>query len=349
MAKTGLLRAAAPVAPPTAAGDRRQALVTQVLSAVRRRKWIILGAVLGCLIAGLILTLLITPQYTATSTLEIRRESENITNVAGVEPKSGYADQEFYQTQYGLLRSTTLADRVATELRLYDNAKFFEMFGGGEGWFVDGRVKAGASTRGARVRAAGEMLLQHFVVAPQRLSRLVQISFTSPDPGLSKQITDKWAQAFIQVTLERRYGATAYARTFLEQRLAQLRQRIDQSERRLVDYAGQQGIVNLPSETSGPQAVERSLVGEDLGALNKALGEATADRVAAQSRAASPVGAVTEALTNSAITSLRQTRGEKAADYARLMVQFERDYPPAKALESEIAQLTSRSRARNNG
>ncbi|MEG8026199.1 hypothetical protein QP162_20835 [Sphingomonas aurantiaca] len=68
------------------------------------------------------------------------------------------------------------------------------------------------------------------------------------------------------MTLARRYDATSYARNFLEQRLVQLRSRINDSERQLVDYASRQGIVNLPASTTEG---ERSIVAEDLANTNR--------------------------------------------------------------------------------
>ena len=50
-------------------------------------------------------------------------------------------------------------------------------------------------------------------------------------------------------------------------------------------------------------------------------------------------GAVPEALTNTAIATLRQKRGEAAADYAKLLTQFEPQYPSARALAAEISRL----------
>ncbi len=146
-------------------------------------------------------------------------------------------------------------------------------------WFEDGRVIGGRSTREDRIKEAGDILLDHLTVNPQRLSRLVDISFTSPDPALSKQIVDTWGQVFIQITLQRRYEATSYARHFLDDRLAQLRTRIEQSERMLVDYAGREGIVNLPASTpvpgEGAGANERPLIADDLATLNRELARAT--------------------------------------------------------------------------
>ena len=121
-------------------------LLSHYLGVIRRRKWLVLGVVVTALAVSLVLTLMATPQYTANTTVEIRREEMNITRVRGVEPEAGAADMEFYQTQYGLLRSRTLAERVATEQRLMDDARFFQLNGSrdAERWFENGRVRPGA-------------------------------------------------------------------------------------------------------------------------------------------------------------------------------------------------------------
>lgn len=336
-APRGFLRASSTQAVP---------LLTQYLTIARRRKWLILAAVVSALVAGLVLTLLMTPKYTATTTLEIQRENYNIVKVEGVEPEASPIDMEFYQTQYGLLRAQSLAERVATDLKLANDQQFFERFGAPEAekWFVDGRPRAGASSPQERTRKAGDILLRHFNVAPVRLSRLVNIAFTSPDPAFSVRVVNAWAEHFIETNLARRFDATAYARKFLEERLEQLRARLDESERRVVAYAARQGIINLPAGAGanageGGVAAERSIVVDDLVALNTALAQATADRVRAESRLRSQGGSVAEALDNQAISGLRQRRAELSSEYAKMLVQFEPQYPPARALQRQIQQL----------
>lgn len=330
----------------------RVPVIAQYLRIARRRKWLVLGAMAVALAAGLIITLLMTPQYTAVITLEIQRENFNIVKVQGVEPESSPVDVEFYQTQYGLLRSQSLAERVATDLRLTDDQKFFEMFGArdAEPWFRNGRVIAGASTLQQRSRRAGEILLRHVNIQPVRLSRLVNVQFSSPDPEFSARIGNAWARYFIEATLQRRFDATSYARKFLEQRLDQLRGRLDESERLLVAYASRQGIINLPASVgpNGESQGERSLVADDLTALNRELAQATADRVKAESRLRGDGGLAPEALQNEAISGLRQRRAELTGEYSKLLVQFEPDYPTVRALQTQIQQL-DRSIAREEG
>lgn len=333
-----------------AAGRRRPfdvvPFLTQVFSIVRRRKWFIMAAISGSLIIGLLLTLFATPQFTAASTLEIRRDASNFINVQGAEPERqpNAVDMEFYQTQYGLLRSRALAERVAASLNFQDDPYFFQLMDNGRAgeWFENGRVRPGASTRDERVREAGDALLENLYVVPERLSRLVAIRFTSPEPELSQRVVNAWTENFIQSNLERRFEATSYARRFLEERLAQLRLRIDESERRLVAYAAREGIVNVPTGAGGGPgggSAEHALVADDLGNLNRALAQATADRMQAESRLNASPGTVNEALNNMAITGLRQRRAEAAAEYSRLMVQFDPEYPAAQALQTQIEQL----------
>lgn len=340
---------------PADGGSRFNLSLAQILAIMKKRKWLLVGSIVGALLLGLIVTLLTTPQYTSTTVVEIQRETRNFTNVDGVNSRTSDAiDPEFYETQAGLLRSVELANNVATSNRLQDDANFFEMFGSrkAKNWFNDGRLIVGASTREERVAEASKILLDNVTVTIERLSRLATISFTSPDRNFSKKIVDAWSARFIQATLDRRYAATSYARKFLESRLGQLRTRIDQAERQLVDYAAQQGIVNLPSESaSTPGSTtqpERSLVAEDLVALNKELATATAERIEAQSRLGARGGDVQEALGNTGISQMRSKRAELSSQYADLLQRFEPNYPPAQALKAQITTL-DQSIAREEG
>jgi succinoglycan biosynthesis transport protein ExoP len=325
--------------------NRAVPVIRQYMRIAVRWRWTIIGIAAGCLVLGLIATLLTTPKYTASTVLEISRESNKITEIQGVEREASVADQEFYQTQYGLLQSRTLSERVAGQLKLADDPKFFQMFKAKVKGTAFDQVNGRYSPNGReeRLRAAGEVLLKNVAVSPTRLSRLVEIDFTSPDPALSARVANTWSESFIQITLERRFQATAYARKFLEGRLEQLRVKLEESERQLVAYASEQKIINLPGSTAadGTRLPDRSVDVDDLIALNTALSQSTADRIQAEARyqQARRGGVGAEQLRNEAVNALRQKRAELAAEYQRLMVQFEPGYNGAKAVAAQIAQL----------
>ena len=329
-------------------------ILRHYLRVAMRWRYVILGVVGVCALFGLIATLLMTPKYTATSTLEISRESDKVTSFQGVEQEVSVADQEFYQTQYGLLKSRSLSERVASQLRLIDDPKFFELFGASSREpaleLSSGRYPA--SGRTVRQRIAGEILLKHLDISPTRLSRLVDVHFTSPNPDFSARVANAWAENFIQTNLERKVQATSYGRSVLQQQLTGLKEKLDESQRQLVAYASAERIINLPAQSSGDGRAtsERSITADNLATLNNALSQATADRIQAEARyrQTGNAGASTEALRNQAINTLRQKRAELAAEYQRLMTQFEPGYPAAKALQSQIDQL-DRSIAREEG
>lgn len=303
-----------------------------------RRRWVIAGVVGACLIAALLATLLMTPRYTATATIEISRQQDRVIAVQEVRPESSAVDMEFYQTQWSLLRARSLAERVARDLKLADNDNFLKLFGEDDSDLFGVGEQNSPAARANRLRKVVEVLLDHAIISPTRGSRIVDVSFTSPDPQLSAQIANAWTSHFIDSNLSRRFEATAYARRFLEDRLDKIRQRLEQSERLLVAYAGRQKIVNLPasSGSGSGSGVDRPVVAEDLKNLNDALAEATAERLKAQGRL-SGSSSSTEVLENTAINALRQKRGEAAAEYAKLIAQFQPDYPPARAIAQQIA------------
>lgn len=329
-------------------------LIRQLLRILMRRRYLILGTVAICMIAGLVVTLLMTPKYTATAVVEISRESSKITDFQGVERETSIADQEFYQTQYGLLKARSLAERVATELNLIDDPAFFQRFDVDQDKpaFQSNNGRYPAAGRADRKRIAGEILIKQVRVDPTRLSRLVNIMFTSPDAAFSAKVANQWAQSFIETNLERKTQATSYGRAALQRQLGQLKERLDQSQRQLVSYAAQERIINLPtnSTSTGRATPERSIVADELASLNAALSQATADRIQMQARydQGGRSGATAEALRNVAINNLRQRRAELAADYQRLMVQFEPEYPSAKAIKTQLDQI-DRSIAREEG
>lgn len=331
---------------PTAAAPATEQipLIRQYLRIAMRWRYVILGMVTACVLVGLVITLLMTPKYTAVSTIEISRESNQVTNFQGVERETSIADQEFYQTQYGLLQSRSLSERVAVQLRLVDDPEFYKLFGvtRDEPAFALTNGRYPAAGRAVRQRIAGEVLRKNLSITPARLSRLVDIRFTSPDAAFSAKIANSWSDAFIQTNLERKVQATSYGRNLLQRQLAQQKERLDESQRQLVSYASQERIINLPAQSNADgSTAERSIVADDLASLNTALSQATAERIAAEARyrEGGRAGASSEALRNQAINTLRQRRAEYAAEYQKLLTQFEPEYPAAKALKSQIDQL----------
>jgi len=305
-----------------------------------KHRWIILGAFIAALVLGLVATVLSTRIYTASATLQIDRQSTQVLEGAEVTPaESMIAGEEFFQTQYGLLRSRTLAERVVDSLSLANSDAFLEQMQVSVPRADEGSAAEQANRRREAVLKAVQ---DNLGVSPVRGSRLVSISFDSPDPALSARVVNAFAEGFIASNLERRFESTAYLRDFLEERIAQTKARLEDAERQMVAYAGQQQIINL-SDNSQPNAQQDSLVSRTLGALNASLAEAQAARVAAEARwrqaNSSALMSLPEVLQNPAIQRLSEERARVSAEYQQKLSVYKPDYPEMQQLNARLAEL----------
>ena len=319
-------------------------ILLQYWQAVQLHKIPIAVILAACVALGIIATLLMTPLYTSEARIEISRKQDKVTNVEGLTASDSTGkDFEFYETQYSLLESRSLAERVVRVRNLAANDEFFQAFNidpNDSGLFSASPNGESAADRLRRFELATEILLQHIGVSPIRDSSLVDISFESPDPVLSANIANTWIEQFIASNLDRRFNSTADARKFLEKQLVELRQRLEESERNLSNYANKNEIITLSSEQTpdGKTISQKTLASANLEALNEALAIATSERIAAESKFRQSSGDE-NALENIALNNLREARAKTQAEYAKLMVQFEPEYPAAKALASQILAL----------
>jgi polysaccharide biosynthesis transport protein len=305
-------------------------------------RWLIAGMIAAALVLASVLTFLTTPIYRATSSIQIDRESMNVVNVGGgLEPKETNS-QEFYQTQYELLASRSLAERVVTTLGLVEDQKF-RVSASSESVFglikslVLGpdKQKAQPKTLDDKTRMATDNLGKILSISPVRGSRVVKINIDHIDPSEAQKIANGMAQVFIQDNLDRRYDASSYARKFLEERIQQLKVKLEDSEKQLVKYAEQQGIINLDDK--------KTLAGTDLEDINKKLAEARNDRLKLEllwNRAQNTQGlGLQQILDSKAIQENRKLRTELAAQYQQKLAQFKPAFPAMVELRNQIQEL----------
>jgi capsular exopolysaccharide synthesis family protein len=286
-------------------------------------RWLILGATAVGLAAAIVVTLLTTPQFRSTAVLEINPPAVEI-----MEGSKGQAvvpnDREFLATQFGLLESRSLAQRVAQEMNLPSNEEF----------------APGEADRGTKLKMATAILMANFEVKPTPQSRLVRIAYASPNPQLAAQITNSFADNFINANLERRYEASSYARSFLERQIANVKRDLERSERQFVAYAQQQGIINLGGGQAGEGGDAASLQGASLSALNSALAQAQTRRISAeQAYRQSNAGSRSEVTQST--SALRAQRAGLEAEYNEKLSRFRPEYPDMVALRARIDALTT--------
>ncbi len=296
------------------------------LRIVQHWRWLILGAIALGIAGAIILSLLTTPVYRASVTLEANPPTVSVSEDQTRErERSNFNSFDFIVTQAGLLSSKSVAQRTAQELNLANNPDIVPQ-------------DADASTRLKIATAAVHGGLK--VTTPEE-GQLITFSYSNTSPQLAATVANGIADSFINSALQRRYEASAYARNFLERQIAKTRSDLERSERSLVAYAQAQGIISTAMGPDGKPSTSdaNSLQGESLVALNRALSEATARRVAAEGayRQAQATGATSDVATST--QPLRQQRAMLQAEYQQKRTFMKPDHPEMQSLQAQITEL----------
>lgn len=321
------------------------AVFKTVLQAVRRNILLIGAILLGTIVAGVILTLLITPKYKANAQVLIENQADQIIEGSELQKIDAGSDTDlFLQTQLGIIRSRSLARIVIQSGGFDKRPEFFEALGT---TMPDDDELKGPQLATARQTTAINVLLENLEVDLPRDSRIATITVTSRDSELAAKIANLYADRFIEYNLNQKYQSSAYARRFLGDQLSEARAKLTQSERDLNQYARAAGLIRVSSQgDSGTQETALSVTNNTLIQLNDAASKAVAERITAEDRwntlARQPALSVPEVNSNQAI---QQLVGEKTKIEGQLAEEQSRhldDYSTVKSKRAQIAELDRR-------
>ena len=322
----------------------------RIVAALRRNLWWIIGIIAACVIIGAVVTMLIVPRYTASATVLIEQEADQIIEDSELAPTVGYQDAErFLQTQVDVIQSRALAERVMQGEDLADDPGFYDALGADmpEEDDLEGRyaqVSGGLDT--LRRDTALDLLQENLSVGLPVDSRLANIRFESTNPALSARIANAFAENLIESNLGRKFDSSSYAREFLSQQLQEARQNLENSERELNQYSRAAGLIRVPGQGENADSeTTLSVTNDSLVQVNLAASQATANRVSAQEQwqniANVPVLSVPEVLSNPAVQDLIRQRSQAQAALAEERARHLGDHPSVQALEAQVSQLNT--------
>ncbi len=316
--------------------------VYKYLRILTKYRWLIIGTTFTSLILAIAITFLITPVFRATARIQIDRETMNVVGKDKLQEEAGNAGIEFYQTQYELLGSRSLAERVASTLALANDPNFQTKNSttliGVINELIFGPSKEQTNTSASfeeKNLKIVETLRKSVTVSPIRGSKLVDINVDHINPVEAQRVATGYAEIFIADNLDRRYDASSYARKFLEERIQQLKVKLEDSEKQLVVYADQQGIIKLDDKNT--------LAGTDLETINTKLADARNERqkreaVWLQAQAAQGFG-LQEILDSDAVKANRKLRTELSAEYQQKLALYKPAFPAMAQLRNQIKEL----------
>ncbi|MHB8879111.1 MAG: GumC family protein, partial [Myxococcaceae bacterium] len=228
-----------------------------------RRRWVILGF-LAVVVASVAFYTLRQPKvFQASTSLIIDTAAPKVLDkqMGEVmdEGTGGYwYNKEYYQTQYKVIVSRAVSQRVVDKLGLQSDATFL------------GLDKVTDETKRAELFAkldAPSLLQGKINVVPAKDSRVVSIAVEDLDAQRAALLANEVAEAYIAENLALKLRITESASRWLEERLTSLEDKSKKSELAIYDFKKSSDMLTTSLED------RQSMLSQRLNALNAALTE----------------------------------------------------------------------------
>lgn len=331
---------------------------------IRKRQWMILAFFLIVVVTAAVATFTTRPTYRGTATIQINKENPQILDFKEILAVNPF-DMDYYQTQYKILESRTLARRVIQNLKLTEHpeflpepetpfqkwkseikgsvSEFFSSFiksymkGSGKNSARDLPENAKGSPHG-RDTGIVNQFLSKLKIEPVRNSRIAKIHFDSQHPELSNWVPNALADAYIQQNLETRFNATQQAKDWLGKQLEDMKAKVERADEALENFGSRHGIISLDEK--------ENIVMQRLTELNDALAKTESERMAKEAIYKQikdrNFDSLPSVLENKLIQELKQSSIQLEGQYTKLSETFKPEYPEMVRLRKQMEAVQRR-------
>jgi capsular exopolysaccharide synthesis family protein len=142
--------------------------------------------------------------------------------------------EKFQQTQYKILKSWSLAQRVVQALNLKETPDFKSI-----------REQNPEKSEEEIEDALVSSLLTKLEITPVKNSYLVEVSFQSPDKDLTQRVVNAIADEYMYLSIDRRNESFALVRKWLDKQLQGMATKVQEAQKKLYKFGQQTDIYTL--------------------------------------------------------------------------------------------------------
>lgn len=309
-----------------------EALDPKTIWRLVQRRWPWIAAVAAVGIALGVVNYLISPKlYRATTQIQI--EPRNLVPTQDRNPWiEQWTNMKYFPTQYRLLRSRGLAERVIEDLRLDTDPAFVGT----------GRKAASepvTAEEDERYRAAlANRLVAGLTVDPIDGTELLNLVYVATDPKLAADLANGFANAFIDWGVESRSETLLQANRVIATQIENLRRDVETLEVGIQKYS-REAEVNATDAGSG-------IVSQRIQSLNEQYSTASSTALGKQQRYNEllnmPDTLAAESFGRPALETLKTELEGKERDYQSRLQTFKPDHPDMVELDSQVAATRQR-------
>ncbi len=327
-----------------------------LLDVLIRRKWVVITTLLFVSFSVALVTFSITPQFKARGSIRASAKSSQLTKFDSLEVDA-LKTVEFQQTQVKLLQSEQLALKVIELLKLTQNKVFNADVGrsaeegSNQSFFSTIKDFVRADDSQDSLELLSEDAKQHilldkvlgsfknrFKVRPIRNSELIEITFETPDPVLSAEITNSAMDEFINMHMDAGLQRSKDASRFLERQIQSAQVKLEKAELELQKFSRKVGIVSLNPKLN--------MVLRQMEELNEALAKARSSRISAEAKYEQiqkmKLEEFAQISQNPLIQDLRSKYAVLKTEYEDMGTTFKPQYPKMLKMKARMDELKER-------
>ncbi len=339
------------------------------LGVIMKRRWTIITCFAILVVAVAIATITTTPIYRATIKVIIEKENPNVVSIQEVMSVDA-SGTDYYQTQYKIIESRSIAREVIKRLNLDQSEEFFpkpedDFFSNIKrsisetvvSWkeaalsIFEQEKELNPGDESDQVVEPDSSFVSAFIakinVEPIRNTRLVNIGFDAKDPVLAARIANTLAEAYIDQNLNTKLAAVQDAVSWLDRRIQEERKKVEAAQLRFQKYKEQYGII------TGFSSDTEKITAQKLAELNSQVIAAEARRVEAETRykqtkrilkSKGSLDSIPEILNNELIRTIKESEVELLRTLSELSKKYGKNHPQIIAVKAELATLEKRKR-----
>jgi uncharacterized protein involved in exopolysaccharide biosynthesis len=231
----------------------------QIGAMLRARQKLIAFVVVLAVIGAGVASLVLPKTYVASADLFI---DYRMNDPIGGRQFNPLQDESYLQTQFDVIKSVQVAERVIQTLGLQatpEGKKFILKYGEQRG-----------------LRALAEVVVRNIEVSPHKNSRVIEIQYSSSDPKHAKDVVNAVVKAYIDLSLEMMNAPARARRDQYNAQLESMSRQIDELQKKLTAYQQEYQIVDVDERAD--------IESKQMNALSVRLVDVQLQRVEAQAK-----------------------------------------------------------------
>ncbi len=349
------------VEPPRLLGGVVETLdLRRYIRVLRQYKWSIVGIGLLFALLGAAISFLMTPKYRAQ--VDLLADPTQASVADNGQPVSTAMVWLFYETQKDILGSRRVALSVVDKLDLVERDKAERAKEHASAldllkkwldfdwtlWLPDAwRERLNAQREHSEAKAGdprlviADRLRKRLDITTEKNSQIISVAYLDKDPRLAADVANAVADAYVEFGLASRLETIKQQTGWLNEQLADLKEKLRRSEAELQKYQREQGLIDSENQ--------QKLISTELGSLSEELVRAQTKRSEAEvryrqvekiRRKGGDVGTLASVLHSPLITRLKTKQSELYRKVSELSERYGKKHPKMIAAKSELREAT---------